>query len=120
MSLISRLTTCFSWKNPPKYTDLAKQAEQWVNDHPIAYIQKEIRYSNFKKVNKYANEVIHGLKNIPISSSNIELIKFHLVEMSKKSSNLNQALFKKIPSLQAERALKISIMDALGSTFEIS
>lgn len=126
MSFISRLSSCFPWRVQEKYTALAKkddnfaieQAENWVDAHPIDYIQQEIRYSNKEKINKYANEVIQSLNKLPITSLNLEILIDHMVKMSEKSDLLKQSLIKKIQFIKAEKSLIISIVDKLSSTFE--
>src|SRR5687767_10466989 len=107
MAFISRLAAqCFLWGNS-NYKALSKKDDDfgveeardwvkaWLETYPVGYIKENIRYSNLKKVNAYANEVIKSLKKVTITSSNASIIKACLVGMAEESALVRQALVRK-------------------------
>jgi hypothetical protein len=89
-----------------------------VKIYPVDYIKENIKYSDLKKINNYANKVIKSLKEIPITSSSQEIKKSHLVEMAKTSGLVGRAIMRRLSALKAEKNLLDDIYDTLNCTFE--
>ncbi|MBS4168139.1 hypothetical protein PARA125_000771 [Parachlamydia sp. AcF125] len=81
-----------------------EELQQWIEAHPVNdSIQ---RLSTAKTVNKYVKELLDSLKSVPVTSSNIETLKKHLVLIAQQNDGVRRRLVKGISCLKAEESLR--------------
>ena len=77
-------------------------AQQWVSSHPL---RGDLSSLTNQIIQSYAAQLIQDLRNIPINSSNITIIKAHLVKMSEQSERIKRLILQKLSSLDCDKTL---------------
>lgn len=117
MSFINLISSCWS-SSPSQYELCSKKDDDfgmdalkaWKETYPI---NSDLTKLSSEKIKDYVNSIIKYLNDVPITSSNINLIEEHLVETSKQSSRARQQLINRISDVKTEKEWIILIKDSL-------
>ncbi|BBI18190.1 hypothetical protein DB42_AC00680 [Neochlamydia sp. EPS4] len=80
-----------------------EELRQWIETHPVNSSIKMLESA--KKLDKYTNELMKSLKEVPLTTSNVDLLKDHLVLLAKQNDSVRRRLIDKISNLKGEKSL---------------
>ncbi|MBS4166514.1 MULTISPECIES: hypothetical protein [unclassified Neochlamydia] len=80
-----------------------EELRQWIETHPVNSSIKMLESA--KKLDKYTNELMKSLKEVPLTNSNIDLLKDHLILLAKENDSVRRRLIDKISNLKGEKSL---------------
>ncbi|KIC72841.1 hypothetical protein DB41_KA00040 [Neochlamydia sp. TUME1] len=80
-----------------------EELRQWIETHPVTSSIKMLESA--KKLDKYTNELMKSLKEVPLTTSNVDLLKDHLVLLAKQNDSVRRRLIDKISNLKGEKSL---------------
>ncbi|WP_075882885.1 hypothetical protein [Candidatus Protochlamydia sp. W-9] len=117
MNTFYNIFGCFPSKTEIDYVALSKKHEDyeseegygneaiksWQKTYTPMYVQSYIRNTSLKKIKEYAREVMKALGQIPLTPANLDIAQKHLIDLSKRSCHLKEAL--------ADRLNYLSIKD---------
>src|SRR5687767_14550596 len=73
-----------------------EEAQDWIRQTPL---QEEVRRYDYRKIDRYAYSIIEKLRKVPITNSNLEIIKNHLVKLAEQRNFVRQDLIKYISKI---------------------
>ncbi|MBS4168152.1 hypothetical protein [Parachlamydia sp. AcF125] len=83
---------------------MIEELQQWIEAHPADNSIQ--RLSTATAVNKYVKGLLDSLRRVPVTSSNIETLKKHLVLIAQQNDGVRRKLIKGISCLKAEESLR--------------
>ncbi len=121
ISFFSNLFTCCFCGSPQgEYQTVQKkdddrgieEAHAWIQFHPV---DTKIYEATRERIQSFADEVIQSLKNVPLTTSNIEDISMHFAKIAQESERLRCRLADKVTSLKCDKDLLLRLRFALVS-----
>jgi len=121
ISFFSNLFTCCFCGSPQgQYQAVQKkdddrgmeEAHAWIRFHPV---DTKIYEASRERIQSYADEVIQSLKNVPLTTSNIEDVSLHFAKIAQESERLRRWLGDKVTSLKGDKELVLRLRFALVS-----
>ncbi|MGZ3634137.1 MAG: hypothetical protein ACXU9U_03065 [Parachlamydiaceae bacterium] len=121
MFLVDSIFSCWPL-NRTQYDSLNKKDDDfgveevyaWKNLYPI---DPDLSKLSTEKIKEYAKNIIKDLNALPITSSNIELVKEHLIEMSKQSDRMRCQLLERGSDIKTDKNSILYIQNGLIFTY---